>query len=154
MPTIDEHLQFGPNDCPRCGFNKNYHTMIVDGKVYIPCIRKKPYKLKDGVDVKLGMQVWYHYPFDETGSIITGMVRFISSFGGLSLWRYVEDRIPETRTINDVVINLPGPLSYDVHPNSYVSCFSSLANAQAFVEKKKKEREALEKWRIKNKISY
>jgi len=143
MPTIDKPLRIDDDKiCQRCGHFKSYHKMIVNDKVYLPCIRKKPYKLADGVDVKLGMQVWQYHPWDDSGKIITGMVRFISGFGGLTLWKYPEDRNP------DRVFDL----AHDGHFTARVSCFSSLENAQAAVEKRKKEKAALDKWIEKNKV--
>jgi hypothetical protein len=155
MPTIDEPMRFD-NDktCQRCGHAKSYHKMKVDGKAYIKCIRKKPYKLADGVDVKLGMQVWNFHPYDDDFRIITGMVRFISSCGGLCLWRYPDDREPRSYTLEDGrVIELPGRLSHDGHLTAKFHCYSSLENAQAAVEKRKKEKARLEAWIEKDKIS-
>jgi len=154
MPTIDEPMRFDDDKtCQRCGVAKAYHKMIINGKVYIKCIRKKPYKLADGVDVKLGMQVWHFYPYSNDLKIITGMVRFISKNGGLCLWRYPDDREPQSYTLEDGrVIELPGMLAHDGHYTAYFSCYSSLENAQAAVEKRKKEKAKLDAWRKKYKI--
>jgi len=151
MPTIDEPMRFDDDKtCQRCGYAKSYHEMIVDGKVYIKCIRKKPYKLADGVEVKLGMQVWHYHPWDDSGKIITGMVRFIRENGGLCLWRYPDDRNPESYTLQDGrVIELPGRLSHDGHYTAHFSCYSSLENAQAAVEKRKRKKAELEAWKEK-----
>lgn len=142
MSTIDEPMKFRPNDCMRCGHDIRYHKMIRDGKKYLPCIRKKPYKLADGADIKLGMQVWHSHPWDKDHKIITGMVRFISKFGGLTLWRYPEDRDPDR--IWD--------LAHDGHFTARFSCYSSLENLQQAIEKIKTKNAQLEKWREKHKV--
>lgn len=135
MPNIDEPMRFDDDKtCQRCGHAKYYHTLIRDGKVYLPCIRKKPYKLADGADVKLGMQIWHFHPYSDDLKIRTGMVRFIGSWGGLTLWKYPEDRDPKR----------PLDLSHEGHLTASFSCFSSLENAQAAVEKRKKEKAKLE----------
>ena len=142
MPTIDEPMRLDSDKiCQRCGHDKAYHKMIVDGKIYLPCIRKKPYRLRDGVDVKLGMQVWHYHPWDDSGIIITGMVRFISSFGGLALWKYPEDRDPDSIFY----------LSHSGHYTAHFSCYSSLENAQAAVEKRKLYKAKLDRWAKENK---
>lgn len=142
MNSIDEVMRFDDDKtCQRCGYAKAYHKMKIDGKIYLPCIRKKPYKLADGVDVNLGMQIWHFHPYSNDLKIKTGMVRFISKWGGLCLWKYPEDRDPKR----------PLDLSHEGHLTASFSCFSSLENAQAAVEKRKKEIAALEKWQLKNK---
>lgn len=149
MPyEIDDFMKIGPNDCPRCGTNKNYHTMKVDGKIYMRCIRKKPYKLADGVDVHLGMQVWHFHRWDSEYKIITGMVRFIGSWGGLTLWKYPEDRHPETFEVDGKTVTLRARLSHEGLYTAKFSCYSSLKNVQEAVEKRKKEVERLEKWKM------
>lgn len=144
MPTIDKPMRFDDDEtCQRCGMAKAYHKMIRDGKVYLPCIRKKPYKLADGVEVKLGMQVWHFHPYNDDLKIITGMVRFIGSWGGLTLWKYPEDRDP----------NRIFDLAHTGHLTARFSCYSSLENAQAAVEKRKREKAELDiiekKWKSK-----
>jgi len=142
MPNIDEPMRFDDDKtCQRCGYAKEYHKMIRDGKKYLPCIRKKPYKLADSVDVKLGMQVWHFHPYSKDLKIITGMVRFILKGGSLSLWKYPEDRDPNK------IFNL----SHDGILTASFSCFSSLENAQAAVEKRKKEILHLDRYREKHK---
>ena len=148
MPTIDDVMRFDDEKtCQRCGVAKAYHKMIVNGKIYIPCIRKKPYKLADGADVKLGMQVWNFHPWDTENKIITGMVRFIGSWGTITLWKYPEDRDP----------NRIFDLSHTGLLTASFSCFSSLENVQAAVEKRKLERKRLEeickKYEAKNNAS-
>lgn len=144
MPTIDEPMQFDREKiCQRCGHDKAYHKMVVNGKIYLPCIRKKPYKLADGVDVKLGMQVWHHHPWDYEGKIITGMVRFIGSWGGITLWKYPEDRDPN-RILD---------LAHDGYFTAKLSCFSSLENAQAAVQKSMEYKAKLDRWANEDKKS-
>ena len=148
MPNIDEPMRFDDDKtCQRCGYAKYYHEMTIDGKIYIPCIRKKPYKLADGVDVKLGMQIWNFHPYSNDLKIKTGMVRFIRSWGGLCIWKYPEDRDP----------NRIFDLAHEGQLTASFSCFSSLENAQAAVEKRKKEIAKLEeiekKYKEKHKIS-
>ena len=152
MPIIDEPMRFDSDKiCQRCGHDKAYHKMIVDGKIYLPCIRKKPYRLRDGVDVKLGMQVWHYHPWDDSGNIITGMVRFISSFGGLTLWKYPEDRGTKEFVFEGKTIILPDRMSHDGHYTAHFSCYSSLENAQAAVEKRKLYKAKLDRWAKENK---
>lgn len=148
---IDEPMKLGPNDCPRCGMPKSYHKTIIDGKIYMPCIRKKPYKLADGTDIHIGMQVW-NVDERKNYKIITGMVRFIHRWGSISLWKYPEERIPEKYKMSDGrVIDLPGKLNHEGHYSARHLCFSSLKNAEVAIEKLKKEKAELEKWRQKHK---
>ncbi len=146
----DEIMLPKPTDCQRCGMPKSYHKMIVNGKVYINCIRKKPYKLRDGTDVKIGMQIWHMHPWDNEYRITTGMVRFIGSSGLLFLWKYPCDRHSEIFTLEDgrtidVGINR---LGIDIHPTAYVSCFSSLENVLNFKTERIKYFQKLEKYRL------
>lgn len=136
MSNIDEVMRFDKDTiCQRCGFDKAYHKMIVDGKIHIKCIRKKPYKLADGVDVKLGMQVWTFHKYHDNCKIRTGMVRFIGSWGCLTLWKYAEDRDPDR--IFD--------LSHHGFPYA-IDCYSSFEKAQFDAEKEKKRQEYLHRF--------
>lgn len=129
MSHVDKILEcHGESVCQRCGHAKAYHKMIVDGKAYLPCIRKKPYKLADGVDVVLGMQVWSFHPYVRDPVIITGMVRFISSWGSVSLWKYPEDRDP----------NRIFDISHEGLLTAHKFCYSTLENAQMALDKKHK----------------
>lgn len=119
----DKVMQLHPTDCLRCGLPKAYHSRT-PGSNFIPCIRKKPYKLRDHKDVTIGMQVWYVHPYD-CEKIFTGMVRIISPGGYISLWKYKQDRDPSR--IFD--------LSYNGSFDASYSCFSSLENALAFQKK-------------------
>jgi hypothetical protein len=107
----------------------------------IPCVRKKPFKLADKTDLKIGMQVWLYNRYHENDAIYTGMVRFISSWGHVNIWKYPEDRDPK-RFLN---------IAYE---NSYIArrdCFSTLKGAEEFREKEIKAREQLKAWMKKHK---
>lgn len=55
MPNLDAILESykEPQACQRCGMPKAYHKTKINGKVYINCIRKKPYKLRDAAIAEL-----------------------------------------------------------------------------------------------------
>lgn len=107
------------NTCPRCGLSKSYH----ENKT-LECVRKKPYKLRDGKEVHLGIRVWYYNRFDK--KINSGIVRFIGRNGVLSIEKDKKDRDPN---------NLYSDWRYDPLPSAYDSCFSSLENAEKFRDK-------------------
>jgi hypothetical protein len=121
-----EHQPFLPTeeDCMTCGLPKTWHN---PGNV--PCLkRRKPYKLRDRVDVKIGMRVWHYNPFAETGrgEIITGIVRFITNGGSIRLSKDPKDRDP----------NRVFDTCWDPYFEAYFSCFSSLENAQKLKDKR------------------
>lgn len=133
----DDMMTDGINTCMRCGLSKNYHEMKKeDGSVYVPCVRKKPYKLADGTDIRLHMQVWFYRPnFPELG-IQTGMVKFIREWGNLSLWNYPENReYREYICDNGKKVSIPTNLGLETSITGYEHCFSTLEGAEKYKRK-------------------
>lgn len=115
--------------CQRCGLPEIYHT---SGQLKCSA-RKKPYKLRDGVEVKLGMRVWHYYRWGSPeDKIITGTVSFISSWGYITVRKDPEDQA----SIFD--------FSHEPRFSAWYSCFSSLENAEAFKKKCEEERAKLD----------
>ena len=138
-----EPMDLPPDACPRCGIHVIYHNKKNTGMV-IPCIRKKPYKLADGVDVVLGMQVWHFHQHDPNAQIITGKVMRIREWGQMRLKKYPSEHTYTGKVYEDKdgrKIRLPDSRSvwvdYDVE--AHHSCYSSLENALIAWEKKSKE---------------
>jgi len=130
--SLDEKLVFEDHICMRCGLDKAYHKKKAMGEHVIPCIRKKPYKLRDGVEVKLGMQVWICHPFDDvTGvhtkgtKLKTGLVRSIMRWGSLRVWKFPIDR--DQNKIFDICWEPSFEAGY--------CCFSSEESAETFRKK-------------------
>lgn len=126
----DPFLQIEPNSCSRCGIPLSYHT---SGQIKCSA-RKKPYKLRDGEEVKLGMTVWWYRHHDNT--IVKGFVSSIFSWGSLGLRKFPEDRDPGR--IFDT--------SWEGGASAYHSCFSTLKNAEDYKAKEEKRRADLKAW--------
>lgn len=109
------------NICQRCGLPMTYHT----SGTYKCQVRKKPYKLRDGVDVKIGMRVWHYFPWGNPGdkAIITGTVAYIIDWGSIRLRKDPE----EQKGIFDML--------HDGGFTARRTCFSTLEAAQAFKAK-------------------
>jgi hypothetical protein len=124
-----------PKACQRCGLPEIYHT---SGQFKCRA-RKKPYKLRDGGEVKLGMRVWHYHPWSHPeDKIITGIVVNIFDWGSITLRKDPEDK----ESIFD--------FHYSPSFSAWYSCFSTLENAEAFkkkCEEKRAKRDAyIAKW--------
>jgi len=122
------------NCCPRCGKLSGYHNKAHLGLNTLPCVRKKPFKLRDGTDLKLGMEVWHVDTWDKTQPIIRGMVRFITSWGSIRLYRYPEDVLWKDFSVPNEIIQVPS-IAFDHTFSAYRSCFSTKQAALDFQAK-------------------
>jgi hypothetical protein len=127
---LNEKLVLEEGTCMRCGLPSSYHSRKL-GIHRIKCIRKNPYKLRDSVDAKIGMQVWICHPYedvhgkyDKNAKLKTGLIRFVNKGGSLKIWKFPQDR--DQSRIFDICWEPYFPASF---------CFSSEENAEKFRRK-------------------